>query len=134
MSGAAGAIGSVVTQIAKNILGIERVIGIAGSDEKCALIKDKCGVDIALNYKSPIFEQEYEKATPDYVDIYFDNVGGEILDMNLRRLARFGRIVTCGAVSSYDDKLDEKRMAISAKGYENIVCLPFCSSLVDTLL
>lgn len=85
------------------------------------MIKEKCGVDIALNYNSRNFKQEYEEATPDYVDIYFDNVGGEILDMNLGNLARWGRVVTCGAVSSYEDAPHRERTAISAKGYENIV-------------
>lgn len=93
------------------------------SDEKCAVIKEKCGVDVALNYKSRSFREDYEKATPGCVDIYFDNVGGEILDMNLDRLAKLGRVVACGPVSSCDDTAREKGMVISAKGYEDIVSL-----------
>ena len=69
VNAAAGAIGSMVTQFAKKIIGIERVIGICGSDEKCRIIKEKCGVDVALNYKSPNFEAEFIAATPDYIDL-----------------------------------------------------------------
>jgi NADPH-dependent curcumin reductase CurA len=69
VNSAAGAIGSMVTQFAKKVVGIEKVIGICGSDEKCQIIKRQCGVDIALNYNSPNFEAEFIQATPDYIDL-----------------------------------------------------------------
>lgn len=69
VNAAAGAVGSMATQFAKNILGVERVIGVCGSDEKCRIIKEQCGVDIALNYKSPDFEAQFVAATPDYIDL-----------------------------------------------------------------
>lgn len=101
VSTAAGATGSWVCQFAKNILGIERVIGITGSDAKCEFIKKSCGVDIALNYKSPTYEADFLAATPDYIDIYWDNVGGETLNMALERIAKFGHVVSCGSISQY---------------------------------
>jgi NADPH-dependent curcumin reductase len=69
VNAAAGGIGSMVTQFAKNIIGVEKVIGVCGSDEKCRIIKEQCGVDIALNYKSPNFEADFVAATPDYIDL-----------------------------------------------------------------
>lgn len=75
VSGAAGATGIIVGQIAK-IHGC-RVVGIAGSDDKCRLLVDELGFDVALNYKSPAFREELAKATPKYIDVYWDNVGGE---------------------------------------------------------
>ena len=103
ISGAAGSTGSVVVQIAKHVLGINNVVGIAGSDDKCALLKE-IGCDVALNYKSADFKEGFEKATDGYIDIYWDNVGGSILDMCVNRMARGGRIVACGAVSGYDNR------------------------------
>ncbi|KAL0477655.1 hypothetical protein AKO1_015508 [Acrasis kona] len=85
VSGAAGATGSVVLQLAKNVLGVKKVIGIAGGKDKCDLIK-KLGADVALDYKSDTFQQDLIDATPDFVDVYFDNVGGEILDLLLTRM------------------------------------------------
>ena len=76
VSGAAGATGSVVGQIAK--LKGARVIGIAGSDDKVAWLKDSLGFDDALNYKSPTFKQDFRAATKSYIDVFFDNVGGEV--------------------------------------------------------
>ncbi|KAK6504527.1 hypothetical protein TWF481_006468 [Arthrobotrys musiformis] len=101
ISGAAGATGIIACQIAKNVLGVEKVIGIAGTDEKCAILKEY-GCDIALNYKSSSFKEDFVKATPDWIDVYFDNVGGEILDTALRRMKDFGRVIACGAISTYD--------------------------------
>lgn len=101
VSGAAGAVGSAVGQIAK-IKGC-KVIGIAGSDEKIEMIKEKFGFDAGINYKtaSNIQKAIAEKA-PDGVDIYYDNVGGEILDAALANIARNGRIINCGAISLYN--------------------------------
>ncbi len=100
VSGAAGAVGSIVGQIAK-IKGC-RVIGIAGGAEKCAWLTDELGFDVAIDYKGQDVKAALRDAAPDGVDVYFDNVGGEILDIALTRLARGARIVICGAVSQYN--------------------------------
>ncbi|MEU6084785.1 NADP-dependent oxidoreductase [Streptomyces sp. NPDC047108] len=100
VSGAAGAVGSVVGQIAK-IMGC-RVVGIAGGESKCRMIVDELGFDAAIDYKSQDVRKELRKAAPDGVDVYFDNVGGDVLDAVLTRLARGARIVICGAISQYN--------------------------------
>jgi len=100
VSGAAGAVGSVAGQIAK-IKGA-RVIGIAGGEEKCGWLTDELGFDDAIDYKGQDVRAALREAAPSGVDLYFDNVGGEILDAVLTRLARGARIVICGAVSQYN--------------------------------
>jgi NADPH-dependent curcumin reductase len=100
VSGAAGAVGSVVGQIAK-IKGC-RVVGIAGGPDKCAWIVDELGFDAAIDYKSEDVGDALRKHCPEGVDVYFDNVGGEILDAALARLARGARVVICGAISQYN--------------------------------
>ncbi|WP_216215647.1 NADP-dependent oxidoreductase [Amycolatopsis aidingensis] len=100
VSGAAGAVGSVVGQLAK-IKGC-RVIGIAGGEEKCRLLVDEFGFDAAIDYKSADLKAELRTHAPDGVDVYFDNVGGEILDAVLARLALGARVVLCGAISQYN--------------------------------
>jgi NADPH-dependent curcumin reductase CurA len=100
VSGAGGAVGSVAGQIAK-IKGC-RVIGIAGGEEKCAWIAEELGFDAVIDYKTEDVRRALRTAAPDGVDVYFDNVGGEILDAVLTRLARGARIVICGAVSQYN--------------------------------
>ena len=102
VSGAAGATGSIVGQIAK-IKGC-RVVGIAGSDEKCAWLTEELGFDAALNYKTTNGYIELPKVCPDGVDVYFDNVGGDILDGAITNLATYGRIVLCGAIAQYNDE------------------------------
>jgi NADPH-dependent curcumin reductase CurA len=101
VSGAAGAIGSVAGQIAK-IKGA-RAIGIAGGPEKCRWIVDELGFDAAIDYKSEDVRAALHKHAPERVDVYFDNVGGEILDDVLAYLARGARIVICGAISQYNN-------------------------------
>jgi len=102
VSGAAGAVGSIVGQIGK-IMGC-RVIGIAGSDEKVAALKSKFGFDEAINYKTTENMQEaVAAAAPDGVDIYFDNVGGDISDAVIFNMNKYGRIAICGTISSYND-------------------------------
>ncbi|MEO9021949.1 MAG: NADP-dependent oxidoreductase [Ginsengibacter sp.] len=102
VSGAAGAVGSVVGQIGK-ILGC-RVVGIAGTDEKVALLKNKFGFDEALNYKTtPELKKAIANACPDGIDVYFDNVGGEISDDVMASMNRLGRIIVCGAISLYNE-------------------------------
>ncbi|RSK26591.1 NADP-dependent oxidoreductase [Bacillus sp. HMF5848] len=106
ISGAAGAVGSVVGQIAK-IKGT-RVVGIAGSDEKITFLKEQLHFDEVINYKTATnMKKEIEKACPNGVDVYFDNVGGEISDAVLSKLNRFARVPVCGAISSYNlEKID----------------------------
>ncbi|HTU85516.1 MAG TPA: NADP-dependent oxidoreductase [Solirubrobacteraceae bacterium] len=100
VSGAAGAVGNVAGQIAR-IKGC-RTIGIAGSAEKCSWLTEELGFDAAIDYKAGDVRADLRRQAPDGVDIYFDNVGGEILDEVLRRLARHARIVICGAISQYN--------------------------------
>ena len=103
VSGAAGATGSTAGQIAK-ILGAKKVIGIAGGPQKCGYIADELGFDETIDYKSENVSARLREAAPDGIDLYFDNVGGEILDACLARLALRGRIVLCGAISGYNDR------------------------------
>lgn len=98
MSGAAGSVGSIVCQIGK--LKGAKVVAIAGGAEKCAWLKNELGVDVALDYKSPTFHEDYKKSAG-FADVYFDNVGGEILNFVMTRLAMRGRVVLCGAISDY---------------------------------
>jgi NADPH:quinone reductase len=101
ISGAAGAVGIVAGQIAK-IQG-SRVIGIAGSDEKCKLLKEKFGFDEALNYKtSKTLRKTIAAVCPDGVDVYFDSVGGEITDAVINNLNFHSRIALCGQISFYN--------------------------------
>jgi NADPH-dependent curcumin reductase CurA len=102
VSGAAGAVGSIVGQIAK-LKGC-RAVGIAGGPEKCAWITEDLGFDAAIDYKSEDVRRALREHTPDRIDVYFDNVGGEILDAALTRLARGARIVLCGGISQYNSQ------------------------------
>lgn len=101
VSGAAGGVGTIAGQIAK-IKGC-RVVGIAGGPEKCGFIVDELGFDAAIDYKSEDVRAALKEHCPDGVDIYFDNVGGDILDAVLSRLARHARIVISGAISQYNN-------------------------------
>jgi len=100
VSGAAGAVGSVVGQIAK-IKGC-RVIGVAGGERKCRLVVEQLGFDACIDYKSEDVRKALHEVAPEGVDVYFDNVGGDVLDAVLTRLARGARIVICGAISQYN--------------------------------
>jgi NADPH-dependent curcumin reductase len=100
VSGAAGAVGTAVGQIAK-IKGA-RAVGIAGGPEKCRLLVEELGFDAAVDYKAGDLAGQLRRHTPDYVDVFFDNVGGEILDQGLARLGRGARVVICGAISQYN--------------------------------
>lgn len=97
---AAGATGSVAAQIAK-IHGA-RVVGITGSDDKVKWLKEELKLDEALNYKDPDFEAKFKAATPDYIDVFYDNVGGEQLNMALGRAKKFARFIECGMISQYN--------------------------------
>ncbi len=100
VSAAAGSVGHMVGQIAR-IKG-NRVVGVCGSDSKGALLEGELGFDATVNYKDDGFRQNLKEATPDGVDVYFDNTGGMILGAALFRLNVFGRIACCGVVSQYD--------------------------------
>jgi NADPH-dependent curcumin reductase len=101
VSGAAGAVGAAVGQIAK-IKGCT-VVGIAGGADKCNYIVKDLGFDAAIDYKSEDVRKSLQKHCPKGIDVYFDNVGGEILDAALSQLARGARIVICGAISQYNN-------------------------------
>ena len=101
VSGAAGAVGSVAGQIAK-IKGC-RVIGIAGGPEKCRVVTEEFGFDGAIDYRMPDLRRTLRELAPRGVDVYFDNVGGEILDDVLTCIARGARIIICGAISQYNE-------------------------------
>ena len=100
VSGAAGAVGALVGQIAK-IKGC-RAVGIAGGAAKCRYLVDELGFDAAIDYKSDDVRQALRQHCPKGIDVYFDNVGGEILDMVLAQIARKARISICGAISQYN--------------------------------
>ncbi|MFI5939378.1 NADP-dependent oxidoreductase [Streptomyces uncialis] len=102
VSGAAGAVGSQVGQIAR-LKGAGRVVGSAGSDEKVRLLTEEYGFDAAFNYKNGPVHEQLKAAAPDGVDVYFDNVGGDHLEAAIGGLNRDGRIAICGAISVYND-------------------------------
>ncbi|MER7774330.1 NADP-dependent oxidoreductase [Streptomyces sp. NPDC096191] len=102
VSGAAGAVGSQVGQLAK-LKGAARVIGSAGSDEKVRLLVDDYGFDAAFNYKDAPVSEQLRAAAPDGIDVYFDNVGGDHLEAAIGSLNLNGRIAICGAISVYNN-------------------------------
>ena len=119
VSGAAGIVGSTVGQIAK-IKGC-RVIGTAGSEAKCRYLTEECGFDIAINYKKENVGQALKRHCPDGVHVYYDNVGGPLLDTALANLAKGARVVICGAISQYNssDMYGPKNYMkiVTARGY-----------------
>jgi NADPH-dependent curcumin reductase CurA len=100
VSGAAGSVGSMVGQIGK-AEGL-RVIGTAGTDEKCQWLKGELGFDAAINYKSDDLAQQLKDATPDGVDIYFENTGGKVQHIVFGRMNAHGRIIVCGMIADYN--------------------------------
>ena len=100
VSAASGAVGAVVGQLAK--LSGCRVIGIAGTDEKIRYVVDQLGFDAGLNYKSEDIPTRLETLCPDGIDIYWDNVGGELADAALEKIAKGGRAVICGQIAQYN--------------------------------
>jgi NADPH-dependent curcumin reductase CurA len=101
VSGAAGATGSVAAQIAK--LKDCRVIGIAGGPEKCGWLVEKAGLDGAIDYKKDDIDARLRELCPDGVNVYFDNVGGAILESVLGQIAQNARVVLCGGISAYNE-------------------------------
>ena len=102
VSGAAGATGSVAGQIAR-IKGASRVVGIAGGQQKCDWLVNELGFDVAIDYKHEDVQQRLREECPAGIDVFFDNVGGEILDSALLNMAQNGRIVLCGGISAYNE-------------------------------
>jgi hypothetical protein len=100
VSAASGAVGSVVGQLAK--LAGCRAVGIAGGPEKCRYVVDELGFDACVDYKAGHLYRDLKAATPEGVDGYFENVGGEVLDATLARMNPFGRIALCGMIAGYD--------------------------------
>lgn len=103
ISAASGATGSMAVQIAKHVLKASKVIGIAGSEEKCNWVKS-LGADYCANYREPGWKKKLsEYIGGDYVDCYFDNVGGDMLSFALRHVKLFGAVAACGAIAGYND-------------------------------
>lgn len=102
VSGAAGAVGHLVGQIAK-IRGC-KVIGISGSDEKCKWLVEEMGFDHAINYKCENVEDSLKLVASNGVDMYFDNVGGELSSTVMQNMNQFGRVAVCGSISTYNAK------------------------------
>lgn len=114
VSGAAGAVGSIAVQIAR--LNGARVIGIAGGPDKCRWLVEDYGADAAIDYRHEDVAARLTTLAPEGVDLFFDNVGGETLEAGIANIARFGRIVLCGAISGYND-------ATPAPGPRNLASL-----------
>jgi NADPH-dependent curcumin reductase CurA len=102
ISGAAGAVGTLAGQIAR-LRGARLVIGSAGSAEKVRYLVDELGFDAAFNYKDGSIRTQLKQLTPDGIDVYFDNVGGEQLEAALFRMNLHGRVAVCGAISQYNN-------------------------------
>jgi len=121
VSGAAGIVGSTVGQIAK-IKGC-KVIGTAGSAAKCKYLVEDCGFDAAINYKEEDVSEALSKHAPDGVHVFYDNVGGPLLDTALLHLGRGARVVICGAISQYNKKPfygpSNYMKIVTARGYIN---------------
>ena len=101
VSAAAGAVGMMAAQLAK-VKGA-RVIGIAGGEEKCEFLRDEIGLDDAVDYKSGDLNEKLKAACPDGINVFFDNVGGDVLDAALDNIAKEARVVICGAISQYNN-------------------------------
>jgi len=119
ISGAAGIVGSTVGQIAK-IKGCQ-VVGTAGSAAKCKYLKEECGFDHAINYKEEDIKARLMETCPDGVHVFYDNVGGPLMDTVLTNLARGARVVFCGAISQYNNKVmygpKNYLKIVTARGY-----------------
>ncbi|KAL5507201.1 QOR1_2 [Sanghuangporus vaninii] len=117
VSGAAGALGCLAVQYAKKVLSVKRVVAIAGTDEKCEWVKS-IGADEAVNYKSPTFVKDLEKATPDKADLFLDIVGGSIPDEVLMRMKTHGIVCEVGAMAIIE-KFDDEPVVL--KNFPQIV-------------
>ncbi|EKS67801.1 MULTISPECIES: NADP-dependent oxidoreductase [Caballeronia] len=116
VSAASGAVGSVVGQLAK--AADCRVVGIAGGADKCRYVVETLGFDACVDYKAGKLHEDLKAATPDGIDGYFENVGGDVLNAVLARMNAFGRIAVCGMISGYDGKptqLDAPRLILTQR-------------------
>jgi NADPH-dependent curcumin reductase CurA len=133
VSAAAGATGSIAGQLGK-IQGC-RVVGIAGTDEKCKWIKDELGFDAAINYKHPDWKAQLLAATPKGVDINFENVGGEIMQAVLDRMNLHGRVVLCGLISGYTKQdpglASFGQLIIKRLRVEGFLCIDYLSRFME---
>jgi NADPH-dependent curcumin reductase len=116
VSGAAGATGSTVGQIAK-LKGASKVIGIAGGPVKCAYVVRELGFDAAIDYKEPGLAAKLHEQCTNGINVYFDNVGGPMLDVALAQLAMRGRVVLCGAIAAYN----ESQLPPGPRNYVNLI-------------
>lgn len=98
VSGAAGAVGLAFVQIAKKVVGCKRVVGVAGGKAKCDYVKS-LGADECVDYKADDFAEKLRTALPEHADVFFDNVGGKVLDTGFTLMKRYGFIGQCGAIS-----------------------------------
>jgi NADPH-dependent curcumin reductase CurA len=125
VSAAAGAVGSVAAQIAR-LTGC-RVIGSAGSADKCAWLRDKARLDQVVNYNEQPLRKSLKEAAPSGIDVYFDNVGGSHLDATLPRMRMHGRVAICGMISAYNNKgaLSEGVTTLATMMYNRITMRAF---------
>ena len=115
MSAAAGAVGSIAGQIAK--LHGARVVGIAGDERKCGLLRERLGFEDAVDYKAHDWRAQLVGATPDGIDVDFENVGGEIMDAVFGRLNLRSRVVLCGLISAYN----ESERPLGPRNFRNLL-------------
>lgn len=126
VSAASGAVGSIAAQLAK--LRGAKVIGIAGTPEKCTWLKEECGLDGCINYKTENLAEKLDELCPEGVDAYFDNVGGPTLETMLGKMNNFGRVAFCGSISGYNDgvkmKVDNYEMILMRRlKVQGFVCV-----------
>jgi len=117
VSAAAGAVGSLVGQIAK-VKGC-KVLGFAGSEDKLRWMKDDLGFDLVFNYKTVKLDETFKTHAPDGIDCYFDNVGGEFVYHVVRNMKEFGRISQCGSISAYNKEMDPNELIMEPFDYLN---------------
>jgi NADPH-dependent curcumin reductase CurA len=117
VSAAAGHVGQLCCQIAR-AKGASKVIGIAGGNDNCEFLKRELKVDVAIDYKKGNVEAAIKEAAPNGVNLYFDNVGGEITNAAMKNMARFGRVVICGLISAYNE---ESGASAQLDHFENVL-------------
>jgi hypothetical protein len=138
VSGAAGGVGSVAGQIAR-IKEAGRVVGIAGTDEKCRWVAEALGFDACINYKTEDVGERLRELCPDGIDVYFDNVGGEILDAVLLQINIGARVVMCGAISEYTRAesagLKNYKQLIMQRGrMEGFIILDYVDRFIEAIM
>jgi len=126
VAAASGAVGSVVGQIAR-IKGA-RVVGIAGGAEKCAYVKDELGFDAVVDHRAPDVAERLRAACPDGIDVYFENVGGAVLEAVKPLLNQFARIPVCGLISQYNDAVMDASISLSDTLFKRLTVRGFIQS------